>query len=308
MEEGYDPYSEPTSSSIWEKNECTGDILSLKDDGYIDSCRQENNDYIFPVSTPEQLASAVYVNNCAEPRSHITIELQNDIDLDGYEWASKGWGTAGIEYDFTGTVLGNGHTISNMNIKDGYHVGFLGFATDAVVSDLHFVNARIGGRDIGILAGYPGGCIFTNCSAQGACDGSDAGTLIGYDQNNKMKDCTADVIVNGESMEGYLSYTEIKTDIIIRDNPLTETIWLDDNDCPTREAGLENKYENLGWRITHNGEVVLERLAEGETTFDWHTFFSDPGEYEVLLYAWLTSDTGEGGYAPISNTVTFTVE
>lgn len=311
MEPDYDPSQRPISSAKWEKNESTGDILDLKDDEYIKSCRQETGDYVFHVSTPEELASAVFVNNCAEPRPNITIELANDIDLDGYEWAPMGWYTAGVDFDFTGAVYGNGYTIKNMHISNGYHVGFIGFGTDAIVVDLHFENAYVGGRDVGILAGYPRNMMIYDCSVQGIVEGSDAGTLIGCDQSNDIQNCTADVTLNGEKTDNYLSYSDIETAKLMETVPASETIWLDDEDRPSREPGLEDNYRNLCWNISHNGKTVLKRAADNETSLEWHMFediFGDPGEYEVYLYAVVNSPDGLSGYAPVSNTVTFTVD
>ncbi|SEK36246.1 hypothetical protein [Ruminococcus albus] len=210
---GYDPTSGPISSEVWEMNENTGDILKLKDDDYIAKSRKEDGyAYEFFVSTPEELASAVFVNNCADPRpDSISINILNDIDLDGYEWAPMGWYTAGIDFDFTGIIYGGGHTIKNMHISDGYHVGFIGYATDCTVGALNFENAYVSGRDVGILAGYPRNCFFADCSVQGETDGyMDVGTMIGDDQSNIINNCKADVTVCGKQVTDYLSFTDMK--------------------------------------------------------------------------------------------------
>jgi hypothetical protein len=211
LEDGYDPTSAPISSELWENNEYVGDILKLKDDDYIARSRKEDGyAYEFYVSTPEELASAVFVNNCADPRpDSITINIVNDIDLEGYEWAPMGWYTAGIDFDFTGTIYGGHHKIKNMHISDGYHVGFIGFATDCTVGALDFENAYVGGRVVGVLAGYPRNSFFTDCNVQGVTEGSDVGTMIGDDQSNYIENCTADVTVCGKQVTDFLSYSDM---------------------------------------------------------------------------------------------------
>ncbi len=304
LEDGYNPYDEPISSEIWEKNEKTGDILKLKDDDYIASCR-EGDRYVFDVSTPEQLASAVYVSNCADPRPGITINILNDIDLEGYEWASLGWYTAGINYDFNGHIEGNGYTIKNMHISDGYNVGFIGYATNCSVLSLNFENATVGGSVVGILAGYPRNSLFHDCHVQGVTAGNrDVGSMIGHDQSNDIIDCTADVNVDGKQVSEYLSYTEMNIAEVSAAHKPTETIWIDDIGRPSRESGLEDKYDNIGWLVKRDGVEVLHRNAEGETSLPWQFYdeLNIPGHYEVVLTACV-----DRSYIPISNTVEYDV-
>ena len=308
LEDGYDPTSEPISSEIWEKNEDVGDILKLKDDDYIAKSRTKDGyAYEFYVSTPEELASAVYVNNCADPRpDSITINIVNDIDLDGYEWAPMGWYTAGIDFDFTGTIYGGHHKIKNMHISDGYHVGFIGFATDCTVGALDFENAYVGGRVVGVLAGYPRNSFFADCSVQGVTDGMDAGTMIGDDQGCYINDCSADVTVNGKRVTNYLSYSDMNEAEVQARVENAEEIWLDDKGRPCRNDDITGKYRNLSWKVKHSDKVVLQRSAEEETCYEWHEYpdvFNRNGEYEVVLQAYI-----DGAYVEISNTVMITVD
>lgn|GEM_PF-1377784 len=323
MEKEFKPH---ISSKLWERSMDTGDILKLKDDDYIaKSQTKDGYAYEFYVSTPEELASVVYVNNCANPRpDSITVNIVNDIDLDGYKWAPMGWKLSGTEFnfDFTGTIYGGHHKIKNMRISDGYedrfYVGFIGNAEGCTVGALDFENAYVHGEsDVGILAGDPKSSFFTDCNVNGVTEGNTSvGTMIGddsyeplklgKDDRNHMENCTVDVKVNGKKVTDYLSYTalnEAEVQAKVRDS---EEIWLDGGGRPCRNKDLDGKYFYLVWKVTHNGKVVLTRNAENEYCYEWHEYknvFYENGEYEIALQA-----TIEGADVEISNTVVVTVD
>ena len=312
LEQGYDPSSKPLDDTIWSKNEDVGDIPELADMDYISSCRQSDpgDYYVFDVSTPEQLASAVYFVNCVNdcgtgnPPS-VTINLQNDIDLEGYKWSPMGWYGAGLDYDFCGDFNGNGHTIKNMTIEGGYHVGFIGCGLYCSVYDVNFENANVSGANPGVLIGYARDCDVRNCHVQGVTSGSEAGGICSIDQSSHLYDCTADVIANGESLNGFLSGNDLEASKVAEQHEPTEKLWLDEKGRLCREEGIEEKYRNLGWNIKRGGEQVLDRSADNETVFDWRTvdFLCYEGHYEVTLTAFV-----DGYYIPISNTVEYNVE
>ena len=323
MEKEFKPH---ISSKLWERSMDTGDILKLKDDDYIaKSQTKDGYAYEFYVSTPEELASVVYVNNCANPRpDSITVNIVNDIDLDGYKWAPMGWKLSGTEFnfDFTGTIYGGHHKIKDMRISEGYeerfYVGFIGNAESCTVNALDFENAYVHGKsDVGILAGDPKSSFFTECNVQGVTEGNiSVGTMIGDDSyellklgkdyRNHMENCTADVTVNGKKVTGYLSYTALNKAEVqarVRDS---EEIWLDGGGRPCRNKDLDGKYFDLVWKVTHNGKVVLTRNAENEYCYEWHEYknvFYENGEYEIALQA-----TIDGADVEISNTVVVTVD
>ena len=308
LEDGYDPTSAPISSTIWKMNENVGDILKLKDDDYIAKSRTKDGyGYEFYVSTPEELASAVFVNNCADPRpDSITINIVNDIDLEGYEWAPLGWSTSAFEFDFKGTIYGGHHKIKNMHISEGDPVGFIGFATNCTVGALDFENAYVNGADVGILAGYAKNSFFTDCNVQGVTDGFDAGTMIGHDNSNTIKNCTADVTVYGKQVTEYLSYTDMSAAGEETKPEKTEEIWLDEEGRPCRDEDVTERYENIDWRVRHNGKTILVRVANNETCYDWHDYhgvFYENGEYEIAL----TTDI-DGYYVAVSNSLIITVD
>ena len=310
-EEDYDPSAQPLDDTVWAKNEDVGDILQLADAEYISSCRQEGTgSYIFKVSTVEQLASAVYLANCkgaddSGNYTNIQIELENDIDLAGYKWAPMGWTGAGLDYDFHGDFNGNGHTIKNMTIEDGYHVAFIGCGLFCTVRDVNFENAKVSGMNPAVLIGYARNCQVINCHVQGITDGKEAGGICSIDQSSDMIECTADVIANGESLGGDLSGTAHEAAKVAQQNEPKEKIWLDKDGFPNRDAGLEKKYDNLGWNIKRGGEQVLDRNAENETVLNWQEIdiIGYPGRYEVTLTAFV-----DGYYIPISNTLEYNIK
>lgn len=100
--------------------------------------------------------------------------LMNDIDMAGADWTPV--------VGFSGTLNGNGHTISNMNITEStasclnansvnMNMGFIGDTTgSAVISDLHLRNVTITATEealyMGLLAGSVRGQI-SDCTATG---------------------------------------------------------------------------------------------------------------------------------------------
>ncbi len=307
LEPGYDPSQETISSEMWELNCNVGDIPSLSDEDYINSCRQDDGSYLFNVSTPGQLASAVYFNNCAnkDGKYSITINIEEDIDLEDFDWAPMGWYAAGVGYDFTGTVNGNGHTIKNMHIDCLDYAGFIGNGTDCTVSDLNFENAYVKGRNPGIVISYARNCGVSGCTVQGEVKGLEAGTVVGIDQSSYIENCKAKVTYDGEDISEYLSGTERGKAAAAEKNGITEKIWLDDNSRPCREEDVIETYDNLVWEIKRNGIVILDRNADNETTLPWQEFdvLTVPGHYEVTLTAYV-----DGYYVPVSNTVEYDVK
>ena len=306
LEPGYDPSEEPVNSELWELHGYVGDIVSLADEEYINSCKQADGSYLFNVSTVEQLASAVYFNNCAnkDGKYQITINIENDIDLKGFNWAPMGWYAAGIDYDFTGSVNGNGHTIKNMHIDCLDYAGFIGKGKYCTVSDLNFENAYVSGRSPGIVISYARDCRVLGCTVQGEVEGLEAGTVVGIDQSSYIENCKANVMCDGEDISNYISGTERGKAAASEKNGITEEIWLDDNSRPCREEDVIETYNNLVWEIKRNGVVVLERGAENETVLPWQEIdlLTVPGHYEVTLLAYVN-----GYYVPVSNTVEYDV-
>ena len=94
--------------------------------------------------------------------------LGADIDLGGEPWSPLCQG----EYTpFTGTIYGNGHTISNLTVEtsDARAGLFGGLGAGATITDLHLANPVVRGANcVGTLAGYVEGATIGGCTVSGA--------------------------------------------------------------------------------------------------------------------------------------------
>ncbi|MGN0674155.1 MAG: hypothetical protein ACI4KG_00230 [Oscillospiraceae bacterium] len=279
----------------WMEYRDYGDIPTLADAAYIESSVEQG---VFLVSTPEELASFNYYVNTSPEGQYLLMQLQNDIDLEGYEWVPMGWSGGQNDHPFTCLVDGNGCTIKNMKIiSGGTDIGFIGWETFCYVGNITFENAFIdGGNDVGIITGQAICGSYENCHVSGEVYGRTAGSMLGYEANCSIKDCTADVIVNDEKFD-FISWNEKEKSEIVIEDPVEITI--DENHTVTRPE-VEGYY-NLGWMVFYNGEQVLHRNAEGELSYRY--FLEESGTYEIYLSAYVS-----GQYVPISNTVTYTIE
>ena len=107
----------------------------------------------------------------------------NDIDLSSYSnWMPIGDSSFS---GFTGTLDGNGYTISNLTINrhDEDEVGLLAKITDAEIKNLGLENADVSGQNnVGGLAGIASGNVnISNCYVSGSITGQESvGGLAGY--------------------------------------------------------------------------------------------------------------------------------
>lgn len=292
-----DLFSRYPDKDGWISKVNCGDIPFLADADFIDGCVSEG---IFRVSTPEQLASYCWFVNTQEA-SWVPLEINEDIDLSGYQWAPMGW-SGGYQDDhaFCGFVSGGGHTIKNMTINcsgAGSDAGFIGWETWCFVTDLAFDGAKVSGGMAGVVTGQAIGGRYENITiTNSTVDGYHAGSMLGWDANTTKKNCSAEVKVNGEKFE-FLSYNEYQKSKIVIEDPVEITI--DENHTVTRPE-VEG-YTNLGWMVFYNGEQVLHRNAQNELSYTY--FLNKPGKYEIYLTAFVS-----GQYVPISNTVSYTLE
>ncbi len=271
-----------------------GDIPYLANAAYIDKSVAEG---IFMVSTPEELASFNYYVNTTQDAVEY-MQLVNDIDLAGYEWAPMGWYDGeGTDMDFNGGIYGEEYTIRNLYIEnDQNSVGLIGWGVFCGVWNLTLENAYVEGRsDVGILTGQAIQGWYENCHVSGEVYGNNAGSLHGYSSTDDIFDCTADVMVNGEEFQ-YLTWNEKERSEIVIENPLV--IVLHDDYTVTRTDGVE--YTNLSWQIKKDGVVVLERSASNELSYCYTD--QSPGVYSICLIAFV-----EGQYVPVSNVVEYTI-
>ncbi|MBO5324750.1 MAG: hypothetical protein J6A80_00825 [Lachnospiraceae bacterium] len=280
----------------WMEKCDTGDIPYLANAGYID---KSVRDGIFMVSTPEELASFVYYVNTVEEGQAQYMQLVNDIDLEGYEWAPMGWYDGeGTDMPFSGGIYGEGYTIRNMHIESNEnYTGFISRGLYNGVWDLTLENAYVKGNiSPAILTGQATRGWYENCHVSGEVYGDKAGSLLGSSSTYDIFDCTADVMVNGETFN-FLTYNEKAISEIVIEEPIV--IVLHDDYSVTRTAGPE--YTNLGWQVKKDGIVVVERDSASATTYCYAD--QSPGTYSICLTAFV-----DGYYMPVSNVVEYTIE
>ena len=206
-------------SDGWLSRFIGGDIPFLADPDYIDESLAQGG---FAVSTPQQLASAVWYVNTQEAFFTIIV-LEADIDLTGYEWAAMGW-NGNADHPFSGMVSGGGHTISGMTINmTSGDAGFIGWETYCAVENITFDGATVnGGGHAAVVAGQAIGGSYTDVTVKNSVvTGSRAGSMLGWDANTRKKGCTADVTVNGEPF-AFLSYNDKEKSGIVIENPVTD--------------------------------------------------------------------------------------
>ena len=156
-----------------------GDIIGLVDLDYLN----QDFDEPYVVDSIEDLASVTYLVN-AYPRvdeegdgeidysdaPFIKIDLVADLDLTGYEWVPLGryidyYDDSGV---YSGIFIGNGHTISGLDILDfDDFSGFFGETYVATIIGLNIEDATVHGVLSGVLCGYNVGTNFIDCHATG---------------------------------------------------------------------------------------------------------------------------------------------
>ena len=282
-----------TSSSESSAEDVRTDIYDIADLEWA-----VNSSPVFSVSTPAQFAGVVRFLNEHEVEDFVLISIEEDLDLDGYDW---------LPIDrFNGNIFGGGHTISNIHLTRpvNEHNGLIGCNAGGIgIFDLTIENAEVtGGEYAGIVVGEGYLLNFVDVYASGTVDsqGEFAGALIGRTSpSTTYGSCSMDVTVNGKRAE-YFSYTqqnESRADDFATD---IYTLTLD-SDYTVHRTDEDYDPWNLAWRVIYNGEIVLERNAEDE--FEYRYFRSDPGEYKIYLIEY---NAEYGGYVRVSNIVGYT--
>ena len=174
----------------------------------------------FQISTAIQLAS---LSAADFPHLDKCFILVNDIDLDPnlpggqvFERAVIAPDISELEDDFqgsgfTGTLDGNGHTISHLTISGDSHLGLFGkLGPGAIVTNLVLEAVRVKGTDdcIGALVGSnQGGSITASCYSTGLVEGfgvgEGVGGLVGLNAGS-IASCYSTGSVNGNSTVGGL--------------------------------------------------------------------------------------------------------
>ena len=143
------------------------------------------------IANAGQLAKLAAVANENADFDGITIKLMADIDLSAHYWVPIGSATS----PFNGTFVGNGHSITGLNIDDDQlnNAGLFGYANGATISDLTVSAGSItGDENVGILAGSLISSSVSGCSASAT---SISGTrnvsaLVGYRDIVSISSCS----------------------------------------------------------------------------------------------------------------------
>lgn len=294
---------DPTAyATDWERENDTGSIMELADKDWA-----KENAPNFHVSTAEQLASVVYYVNGINDGEEVTVTLEADIDLTGYDWKPMGWSNAG-SHAFSGTVDGKGHTIKGMKISLGYvDCGFVGYGLGVVMKDIIFTDADVKGTACTGIAGGEiyGTTLWTNVHTSGKVSGGsdDYAGIIGREAAITFKDCSTNVTVDGKPFE-YLSYRQKRID----DVEIVETFNLTLNNDMTITRDDHEGFRNLCWHIEHNGVQVLERGATDprtnepelvlDTKYQW--IDGSSGKHTIYLVAYIN-----GAYVRVSNIIEY---
>ena len=161
----------------------TFDVNAVATYAYGGGRGEPNNPYL--IYTPEQMNA---IGGAQRLDKH--FKLMADIDLGKYEGTTFNsigyWVTAKDHGDFTCTVDGNGHTISNFTYTGlvGRSVGLWGYVSgsNAKIANLVLTEPNVSaGINVGSLIGCLGSGIVVSCHAKGGCvHGSyEVGGLVG---------------------------------------------------------------------------------------------------------------------------------
>ena len=164
-------YTSGDDASYGSEEEEGEPVYYIDEDGDIEWA--ENSAPDFNVSTAGQLAGVVYyVNNIYtySPDTQLTINIYNDIDLSNWVWEPMGRiDKDGTDRRFNGSIIGNGHTISNMSIKyySGDCYGLVGRAESFSTKNVIITDAEINAPS-GLAGMYCG-----KVDGTGDCEGLD---------------------------------------------------------------------------------------------------------------------------------------
>ncbi|MBE8951554.1 MAG: hypothetical protein SR1Q7_00210 [Quinella sp. 1Q7] len=150
----------------------------------------------------QQLESDVSDGNTYEGKY---FKVTVDIDLNNINWEPIGYANGFAKRSFSGTFDGDGHTISNLTIKQEYTFKALfGYVEGGTIQNLKLDNFNVKGTlHVGALVGFnDGGTIknitATNINISDSGDGTDEnlGGLVGTNQSGTVTDCTVSGTIN----------------------------------------------------------------------------------------------------------------
>ena len=163
----------------------------------------------FTLSTAEELAGLAALVDGGNDFANKTVLIDADIDLGEHLWLPIG---SGYETPFSGTVDGNGFTISNLfiNNPDGDWIGLFGQCVNSTLSNINIDQVYIRAKDtVGAIAGnFSTNSNMTNCHATGvdivASKFNIGGLVGGLITNSTMHRCSSEGSVTGTNQVGGL--------------------------------------------------------------------------------------------------------
>lgn len=294
--------------SDWEREGNTGDIMSLADKQWF---KENFESGTIEVSSPEELASAVYYANALESAdsrlfndSSITkISLANDIDLSGFSWASM--------LTFSGELDGQGHSIRNMSIDKKNGSGFIECTERAYIHDISFENATVSGDSSAGIAAASADTIgktrFVNVNVSGNITAGSYcryGAIMGVGKGS-FTDCSADVTVNGTEKLEALSYDQYQLNKQMTEGEELVALTVDLS-AKTITRTADESISDYTLCIVRNNEVILSRDFSDETVInmeDIEKYTLQPGSYHMYVTIYRST-----GYERISNVVSYVIE
>ena len=204
--------------------------------------------------------------------------LVNDIDLRLY--SDDGFTPIGSQNTpFSGTFDGNGHTISNLTVKNGASAGLFGYiSSSGTVQNLTLKDVKVSGSFdyAGSVAGYSSGTVrlvnVENFDLTNTKQNSSNGGLVGYVINNSTNRvftssgyidmCTVDVSASTAGDFGGLAGNLIGS--VIYNSKVTVTKYEDNTDSLTF-GGLAGVVENAQNVDKYMFSVLKNSLALVET-------------------------------------------
>lgn len=245
------------------------------------------------VSDTNRISEDIIEISSAEELQEISADLSadyilmDDIDLSKTEWKAVG----DNEKPFTGNLDGNGHTITNFNMKmmhkeESSYAGFFGVTDGAKISNIALENCEIisetkGGIYAGALVGKAQNTVIEDCYADGQIIvGQETAYIIGgiagavfqqeanTDKEYNISRCISDVKIDtnkyqGESgtLAGYVENTALVENSysLVSDISLFG-VTMEDTSCKILNESTwqqENKYIGFDfetvWKITWQG-------------------------------------------------------
>ena len=141
-----------------------------------------------------------YIRYCQDKH----FKLANDIVL------TKEWTPIDASEGYFGSLNGNGHTISNLNIKEGYeYSGFFSVIKNGIIKNLTLKGNVKGKNNVGIFAGKNESCTITGCVAIGevTAASNNAGGITGVNKGSILNSLSAVYSVTSKSNAGGITGT-----------------------------------------------------------------------------------------------------